>query len=115
MLEAVLAIFLIYGFLMVLSSAPEKAEAPQELKLKAYELLQGLDDAGVLRSLAAANDYAAINAAVDYSAKNHSVSVCEPDGTCHGSAPTAGDVWVGTYALAGDSAYSPKLVKLYLY
>lgn len=100
---------------MVISSAPDKAEAPQDLKLKAYDLLQGLDDANTLRAWADANDYASINAAVDYSAKNHIVNVCEPDGTCHGDSPNATDVWIGTYVLAGADAYNPKLVKLYLY
>jgi hypothetical protein len=115
MLEAAVAIFLVYTFLIILSSGRAREDRPEDLKLRAYELLEGLDDQGVLRGYAAANDYASIDAAIDYEAHNHTVNVCEPDGSCHGQIPNGTDVWVGSYILAGQSSYNPKLVKLYIY
>lgn len=115
MLEAVIAIFLIYTFLMILSSGQVKEDRPEDLELKAYELLEGLDEQGVLRGYAASNDYNSIDAALEYRAHNHTVNVCEPDGSCHGSVPNETEVWVGSYIVAGQDSYNPKLVKLYIY
>ncbi len=115
MLEAVIAIFLIYTFLIYLSSGTVKQDRPEDLKLKAYELLKGLDDQGSLREYAAVNDYASIDAALAYYAHNHTANVCETDGTCYGPVPNETSVWVGTYIIAGQNSYNPKLVKLYVY
>lgn len=114
MLEAVLAVLLIFTFLIVLSSGKVK-ESPEDLNVKAYEILVDLNEKGVLGPYANANDAHSINMSISYDAHNHTVNVCEPDGSCHGPEPISNNVWVGSYLVAGYNSYNPKLVKLYIY
>ncbi|MFH1294323.1 MAG: hypothetical protein ABIH90_00075 [Candidatus Aenigmatarchaeota archaeon] len=115
MLEAVLAVLLIFTFLIILSSGRVKEDRPEDLNVKAYEILADLNEKGVLGPYASANDAHSINMSISYDAHNHTANVCEPDGSCHGPEPDSNDVWVGSYLVAGDNSYNPKLVKLYIY
>ena len=111
--EAVLACLIMFGFLIVITRnivvVPEKA-----LDVKAYEILQDLDEQGILRGYAVNYDYQSLDAYVPIYARSHSVQICNAT-YCAGDVPSAKTIWVGSYIIAGDDSYEPRVIKLYIW
>jgi len=113
MLEAVIAGIIIIGFVAVVSRS--YISIPQEdTALQAYQALKGLDEQGILRPYAAANDWGSLNSEVKIYSRNHTIEICSLSG-CSGQKPHGDNVWVGSYIIAGDQSYQPLQVKLYLW
>ena len=113
-IEGVLAGIILIGFLLVLASGYARFPA-EDIGLRSYRILHELDQQGMLGSYAANNDYQGLNSQISLFGYNHSVQICSQSGICMGSAPDAGDVWVGNYMISGLDAYNPKLVRLYIW
>ncbi|MBL7206115.1 MAG: hypothetical protein ISS36_00780 [Candidatus Aenigmarchaeota archaeon] len=108
-LEAVLAGILLIGFLLAVNTfylSPRTSE-PQP-----YLILKGLDEQGILRAYAVADDYSGLNSQID-TAYNHSVEICSTG--CVGEKSEADNVFVGRYFVSGENSYDPKEVRLYLW
>ena len=113
--DAVLASLIIIGFLMIASQTVVTQTEPERLNEVAYELLQGLDDQGVLKSCVAQLDATTLNAQVAFFSRNHSIEICGYSGDCTGTRPGENNVWVGNYITAGYGDYQPSIVRLYLW
>ena len=112
MLEAVIAGIIIIGFLAVMS---QSYMAPtQDYTLKAYAVLKGLDEQGVLRPYAEAGDWGGLDSEIKLYGRNHSIQLCTPS-ECIGQLPQGENVWVGNYMIAGGQGYNPMQVKLYVW
>ena len=119
--EAIIAGLLIITFLTILGTInltqPQQGD-PQVLVLKT---LRDLDDRGLLRGYAANNNYAGLNNAVAIAAYNHTIQICDFNSGCAGIVPTARNVWVGSYFIAGDDlvsgngVFAPREVRLFLW
>jgi hypothetical protein len=114
-LEAAMGVTIILSFLFLLATNLNVQKVPEDLEIKAQELLKDLDDKGLLRSYAVAKNWSGLNSQINYYSHNHTVQICDSEGTCVGSVPEGSNVWVGSYIIAGDSGYNPLVVKLYLY
>ena len=115
-LEVMIAAIAIVTFLVILSfQAQDISTVPEDLDETAYDLLRSLDDRGLLREYAVAHDYSSLNNQIIVYRYNHSIEICDYEDTCVGSKPNASNIWVGTYVISGDNAYSPHTVRLYLW
>jgi hypothetical protein len=125
MLEAVIAGIIIIGFLAVMSQS--YMSPTQDYTIKAYSVLKGLDEQGVLRPYAEAGDWGGLDSEVRIYGRNHSIQLCtasecvgrlpegqEADGRRQES-PSVHNVWVGNYIIAGGQDFSPVQVKLYVW
>ena len=112
-LEAVIAGIIVISLLAVFSYEPRIQD--EGLYLKAYELLEGLDNQGLLRNYTVNEDYTGLDSEVRFFSANHSVQICDRSGSCVGSVPAGINVFSGTYIIAGDDSYDPQYVKLYLW
>ena len=114
--DAVLASLIITGFLIVASqSFAVTTGASEDLSERAYGLLQGLDDQGILKTYVANNDASGLNARLAFYTRNHSIQICGYSGVCSGTIPDETDVWVGNYITAGKDNYQPSVIRLYLW
>jgi len=114
LIEAVISILIILIFLLALRGTMI-IEPSQDVSLTGYNLLKGLDDRGILRNYTTSNNYDLINNSIRYYVHNHSVEICNHQGTCSGYKPNATNVHVATYIISGDNFLNPYEVKLYLY
>ena len=113
MIESIIAGIILISFLAFL--AQHNFSFPEEdLTSVAYQTLEGLNRQGILKPNAEAGNFNAINNNIRYFSYNHSVQICTLE-SCSGSRPSSGNVWVGSYILAGNSVYNPLEVKLYFY
>lgn len=111
--DAVLASLIVVGFALILVQPMfTTGEDPSQ---EVFAELQGLQQQGVLRPLAAAGDYNTINSKVKMYGYNHTVKICDYTGNCAGGTVENGRVWIGNYILAGDTEYEPMVVKLYVW
>ena len=116
MMEALLAGIIIIGFAIMLTGGNYLLrQAPVDLDSTAYSILKGIDSDGSLVQYADSFDYNSIGDQVSVPGYNSSIVICDESGTCAGYVPEIADVWAGTYVTAGDSSYSPRIVKLYLW
>lgn len=113
--DAVLAAVIIIGFLTSVSRTFVITPEPESLNERVYDILQGLDDQGVLKGYAASMDASGLNSEIMFYSKNHTIEICDSAGTCTGTRPEASNVWAGSYITAGNNSYQPRLVRLYLW
>lgn len=111
--DAVIACILMMGFILTIGS--QAVVPPEDLGEKAYSVLKGLDDQGVLRGYAAAMDADGLDSRVGIYSHNHSVRICDNAGSCTGTIPTAINVHSGNYLVAGNQSYQPRTVKLFIW
>lgn len=114
-LDAVIAALIITSFFAVAAHTVVVTPGPENLNERAYDLLQGLDEQGILRDYVVNLDTAGLDSEVMLFAYNHSVEICDYSGACTGTAPEAKNVWVGSYLIAGKDSYNPHLVRLYIW
>lgn len=113
-LEAVIAGIIIVTFLVFLAYEPPTV-VDEGLNLKSYEILEGLDNQGLLRSYAVTEDTSGLDGWVRFFSANHTVQICNVSGSCAGFLPDGNNVFTGTYIIAGDTDYNPHYVKMYLW
>jgi hypothetical protein len=114
-LEAIIAGTILISFLIILGRALMAAPADVSVNEKPFNVLEGLDNRGLLRNYTMAGDAEGLNSEVSIFSYNHSVQICNASGNCSGTPPAAGTVWTGSYLVAGDGNYTPREVKLYLW
>lgn len=115
MLEALIAGIILITFLVTLKATYLSATPEEDASITAYTTLKQLDDSGLLRSGAAAYDYDSINSEIKLYFYNHTIEICNAQGTCYGRKPSSDNVWIGSYFISGDDSYSPRTVNLYLW
>lgn len=80
--------------------------------------LAALYERGDLREYAAEMNYSAINEEVRATGYlvgfNHTVQICDAQGSCTGAVPSTDNVWTYSIILAGDEIYGPLEVILYV-
>ena len=113
-LEAVIAGIVIISFLAFLAYEPPTV-IDEGLNLKSYEILEGLDNQGLLRSYVVDENVSGLNSQITFFSANHTVQICNVNGACNGTIPNGSNVFTGTYIIAGDNDYNPHYVKLYLW
>ncbi len=114
-LESVMAAIIMASFLILIGSVYVVKPYPDDIALRAYSALQGMDNRGLLRNYTESLNYTGIAEMVEYYSYNKSVQICDYAGSCVGSAPAAANVWTGTYIVAGLSDYQPREVRLYIW
>ena len=114
-LESVMAVIIMVGFLMLIGTVYITKPYPADMALRSYNMLQGLDNQGILRNYAERLKYTGIASEMEVYTYNRSVQICDYAGSCVGSAPAATDVWTGTYIVAGLSSYQPHEVRFYVW
>ncbi len=114
-LESVMAVIIMASFLLLIGSVYIAKPYPADMALRAYNMLQGMDNRGILRNYTESLNYTGIADAIEYYSYNKSVQICDYAGGCAGSAPSSANVWTGTYMVAGLSAYQPREVRFYLW
>jgi len=115
-LEAIMSGVVIILFLVAIMPRNVVTDSgPNEMIMQGFEELRSLEKKGILRDYVAAGDTDGINSQIRTMRFNHSVSICDSAGVCSGSSPSADNVWVATYFLAGRGNYSPYEVILYLW
>lgn len=116
MVEAILAGIIILGFLIAISGRYIATSGAEDIALKGYEILKGLDDQGLLRNYTIAEDFSGLDSRIQFFSYNHTIQICREDGSCVGSTPTAADRYVATYLVAGNGTlFKPYEVRLYLF
>ena len=115
MLEALLAGIILITFLVTLKAVYLSMTPQEEASTEAYITLKELDENGLLRDYAVANDYNSLNNEISLYYYNHSVEICNSQGSCFGEKPESENVWVGSYIISGSSGFAPRTVKLYLW
>ncbi len=113
--EAVVACMIIALFLIYMATGSTVSSADIADRGLAYDVLESLDQRGVLRGYAESLDYTGLDAEIDLPQYNHSVAICVPGGSCYGNATGEGDVWSGSYFIAGKGSYSPREVRLFIW
>ena len=106
---------ILVAFLATVRTYYFSATPQQEAGEDAFLALKELDEAGMLRPYAAANDYEGLNSQVKLYYYNHSAEICNTQGTCFGQKPSSENVWVGSYLVSGSAGFSPRVVNLYLW
>ncbi len=114
-LEAVMAVVIMMGFLVLIGSVYITKPYPADMAMGAYNMLQGMDNRGVLRNYTQTLNYTAIANEIETYTYNVSAQICDYAGSCVGSVPSAMDVWTGTYIVAGLTEYQPREVRLYIW
>jgi hypothetical protein len=115
MLEALLAGIILIVFLAGLKTYYFSATPQEEASMEAFMILKELDGSGLLRNHAIANDYQGLNSEIMLYNYNHSVEICNSQGTCFGEKPFSDNIWVGSYFISGSTGFSPRTVNLYLW
>jgi hypothetical protein len=113
--ESVMAVIIVMGFLVSAGSVYFSRTDPQELVPAGYERLKDLDARGLLRPLASNGDYDGISALIDVPGYSHAVLICGFDGVCGGNYTQGSNVAVSTYIIAGYVSYGPKEIRLYMW
>lgn len=115
-LEVILGTIILISFLLVMSAQINTLSTPVEnLDETAYDLLNSLDDRGLLRGYAVSHDFDSLNNSISFYRYNHLVEICDYEENCYGHIPNASNIWVGTYVISGEYTYSPHIVRLYLW
>ena len=114
-LEAVIAGTILITFLVFIVSNFSPPPQEGDLTIRAYEILEGLDNQGILRNYTVNQDFDGLNSQVKFFSANHSIQICDLSGSCVGTIPNASDIFTGTYIIAGNESYNPFYVKLYLW
>lgn len=113
--ESVMAVIIVMGFLLSAGSVYLSRTDPQELVPAGYERLKDLDARGLLRPLAANGDCEGISALVEMPGYSHAVRICDFGGACTGNYTEGSDVAVSTYIIAGHGSYEPREIRLYMW
>lgn len=114
MIEALVAGIILIVFLVTIRASYLSVTPQEEASAEAYMTLKSLDQSGLLRDYAVANDYNGLNSEIKDFWYNHSVEICNPS-SCSGEKPSADDVYVGSYLISGGDGYAPRIVNLYLW
>ena len=112
-LDAVIACMLMMGFIVAIGRVG--MVPPEDLGTKAYVVLKGLDDQGILRNYTVNLDTDGLDTEVGIYSYNHSVRICDHSGSCTGTIPEALNVYTGDYIIAGKDTYQPHTVRLYIW
>jgi hypothetical protein len=115
MVESVLAVMLVMGFLLTAGSVQFSRTGVEELVPMGFEKLRDLDVRGELRPLAATGNYTAINSLIDMPGYGHFVQVCDTGGGCAGNYTESKNVAVSAYIIAGYGSYAPLEIRLYMW
>ena len=114
--EAILGGVIILMFVAAIGAT--NVQVTPHAPVEGYRTLGALYEKPGLRELAAAQDCAAIESLVSGTGYligyEHSVQVCDTSGSCCGQAPDKENVFVSSLLLAGDEAYDPVEVILYI-
>lgn len=115
-MEAIIAGIIVILFLVaIVSRQASVAPGPSVIIMQGLEELRDLDRKGILRDYVIDRDNTGLNSEVRIGYFNHSISICDTGGACTGSAPSAENVWLATYFVAGKNDYTPYEVILYLW
>ena len=115
-LESIIAGIIVIMFLVAISSRQAYMDpGPNVIIMEGLEELRDLDKRGVLRNYVTARNNTGLDSEVQITFFNYSTSICDTGGNCNGSAPSAENVWVATYFVAGKNNYTPYEVILYLW
>jgi hypothetical protein len=114
-IESVIASIVIVGFIVAISAVYITKPYPADMGAKAFDMLEGMDNRGVLRNYTETLNLTGINAEIPVYSYNRSSQICDYAGSCSGTQPDAKNVWSGAYIVAGLSTYQPREVRLYLW
>jgi hypothetical protein len=114
-IESVIASIVIVGFIVAISAVYITKPYPADMGTKAFDMLDGMDNRGVLRNYTETLNRTGINSEIAVYSYNRTSQICDYAGSCAGSAPDSGNVWSGSYIVAGLSTYQPREVRLYLW
>ncbi len=119
MIEAIIAILMIMGFLLVLRSKLQPATDTGNEQAIASQALQVLDEQNVLRSYAIDENHLGLNTQADQVVPtdfNHTVRFCYSGDRCVGDALPDKNVFTASYVIAGNVTYfKPVQILLHLW
>lgn len=116
LVEAIISASIVILFLTAIVSRQALVPpGPNVLIQQGFEELRDLDKKGVLREYVVNRNNTGLDAEVQLLFFNHSTQICDTDSSCAGTAPTASNVWVATYLVAGKYNYTPYEVILYMW
>ena len=115
MIEAIIAGIIIVSFLVVITQRVLILAPEEDITIRGYEILKGLDEQGVLVNYTITEDFNGLNSEIQFFAFNHTVQICRENGDCVGIKPNATNRYVSTYLVAGNSTYIPYEVRLYIF
>lgn len=114
-LESVLAVMILVFFMLMLGANYILQLPEVDLPKTGYEILNDMDNRGVLRPYAVNNQTEALESEISITGYNHTVQICNLEGVCLGEEPGGQNVWVSTYLISGWNTYKPREVKLFIW
>lgn len=113
MIEAVLISTILMSFLIIVGSEYNSMIRPDNLAEKGYLILRALDNRGELRNYTTAMDDAGLNSLIPEYGYNHTIQICNYEGTCVGNKPYADNIWTANYIISGEDVFKPFTIALY--
>jgi len=110
-----MAVLIMVGFLLVIGSVYVAKPQSADMTLRAYNMLQGMDNHGILRNYTESLNYTGIAGYMESYTYGKSAQICDYAGNCVGSAPSSNDVWAAAYIVAGSGEYQPREVRFYIW
>ena len=115
MIESIIAVIIIVSFITIIGSVYIIDPYPKDMSEKAFEMLHGIDSQGFLRNYTESLNVSGMATLIPMYSYNQTFQICDYAGACTGSAPSAQNVWMSTYIVAGLSTYQPREVRLYIW
>lgn len=119
MIEAVIAIMMIMGFLLLLRSKLQPTEDTGREQAIAAQALKALDEQNVLRSYVIDENHLGLNTQADQIVPadfNHTVRFCYLGDRCVGDALPDKNIFTASYVIAGNATYfKPAQVLLHVW
>lgn len=115
MIESIFSVIILIAFLISLGTIYIIPPSEPNMSLKGYEILKNLDDQNELRSYAVDNDWSGLNSIITIAGYNHTIKICNYQGTCSGGEALGDSIWTSIYLISGDSAYQPKEIRLLIW
>ena len=115
-LEQTLGSILILTMLITLFN-PSFSTSHSQLSNVGFNCLKDLDNQGPLRNYAANNMTTNLNTSLQQclSAFNYDFKICSSPLDCSTNLPTNKDIFLSSYFIAGDTAYKPTLINLWVW
>jgi hypothetical protein len=114
-LEAVIASIVMISFVAVMASVYMGNAYPVDMSARAYDILDGIDNRELLRNYTENLNYTGIGSEIESYTYFAGAQICDYAGSCVGSMPDSGNVWTGTYLVAGLQNYQPREVRVYIW
>jgi len=115
MMESVLAVVIILGFLVTIGNVYLKTKSDAGAGPDIYAMLKELDARNELRPYASSMNLTALNSRIETPGYNHSIAICSFDGNCTGTKPEASNIIVSSYVISGYQDYAPIEIRVYVW